>query len=109
MIFVTTQKELIHHYPTAPDAVDYLKNRHRHIFHFKVYIEVHSDDRELEFIMFKHYIDSILPKDGTDINSSSCEMLAEWMYNAIKKIYPNRTMRIEVSEDGENGVEVSFS
>lgn len=109
MIFITTQKELIHKYPTAPNEVDYLKNRHRHIFYFRIWIEVFHDDRELEFIMFKHYVDSIIPKDGTDINSSSCEMLAEWLHNAIIKIYPKRKMRIEISEDNENGVEISFS
>jgi len=109
MIFVTTQKELIHKYPEAPEEVGYLKNSHRHIFFFRIYLEVQSNDREIEFIKFKHYVNSILPKDGTDINSSSCEMLAEWLYNAISKVYPKRKMKIIVSEDDENGIEFVFT
>ena len=39
-IWVTFQKEGIHKYPDAPDEVDFLRYPHRHMFHFKVQIEV---------------------------------------------------------------------
>ena len=43
-IWVTFQKEGIHKYPDAPDEVDFLRYPHRHMFHFKVQIEVYNDD-----------------------------------------------------------------
>ena len=62
-IWVTFRKEGIHKYPSAltdPKLatgdeydVSFLGYPHRHIFHFKVQIEVFHDDRDLEFIQFK--------------------------------------------------------
>ena len=46
-IWVTFQKEGIHKYPDAPDEVDFLRYPHRHMFHFKVQIEVYNDDRDI--------------------------------------------------------------
>ena len=54
-IWVTFQKEGIHKYPDAPDEVDFLRYPHRHIFHFKVQIEVFNDDRDIEFFIFKRW------------------------------------------------------
>ena len=63
MIWVTFRKEGIHKYPAALDDpklatgdrmdVSFLGYPHRHIFHFKVAIEVFHDDRDIEFIQFK--------------------------------------------------------
>jgi hypothetical protein len=39
----------------------------------------------------------------------SCEMLANELAAYIKENYPKRDVRIEVSEDGENGCRVYFS
>jgi hypothetical protein len=59
-IFVTFQKEGIHCYPAAATDpalatkdeydVSFLATPHRHIFHFKVWIEVEHSDRAIEFI-----------------------------------------------------------
>ena len=85
-IWVTFRKEGIHKYPAALDDpklatgdeydVSFLGYPHRHIFHFKVGIEVFHDDRDIEFIH---------------------------LYAEINKKYPNRDIEIDVSEDGENG------
>ena len=53
LIWVTFQKEGIHKYPDAPEGVEFLKYPHRHMFKFRVAIQVFHDDRELEFILFK--------------------------------------------------------
>ena len=63
MIWVTFQKEGMHKYPASLDDpklktgdeydVSFLGYPHRHIFHFKVAIEVFHDDRDIEFIQFK--------------------------------------------------------
>ena len=34
----------------------FLRSLHRHIFNVEVEVEVHSDDRDIEFIMLKHKI-----------------------------------------------------
>lgn len=113
-IFVTFQKEGIHKYPDAPAGVEFLKNEHRHMFHFKVIIEVFHDDREIEFILFKRELESLYHNfDPTDeaqlnLNNMSCEMMAEQLYSYINKTYPNRDITIEVSEDGENGAIIEW-
>lgn len=101
-IWVTLQKENFHKWNNAPKNVKYLSYKHRHIFYFKIFIEVKYNDREIEFITFKNYIDSLLDQRFLWKNKS-CEMISDWLYEIIKKQYPNREIRIEVSEDNENG------
>ena len=103
-IWVTAQKELLHRYPDAPRAVSFLRNEHRHNFHFKVFIEVFHEDRDIEFILFQRYIKGLLFNVEKNINHFSCEMLSHYLYGQIVDKYPNRYIKIEVSEDGENGV-----
>ena len=105
-IWITTQFEGFHKYPMAPKEVDFLKNEHRHIFHLKIWIEVLHNDREIEFILFKRYIDSIINKKNFDFRS--CEMISDDLYVEVNKKYPDRKIKIEVSEDGENGCEKEY-
>lgn len=103
-IFVTFQKEGIHCYPEAPAGVEFLRNDHRHIFHFRIDIEVWHDDRDIEFILFKRELEALHGENGTlDLNFKSCEMLANDLAEYIQDAYPGRDLKIEVSEDGENG------
>ena len=113
MIWVTFQKEGMHKYPAALDDpklktgdeydVSFLGYPHRHIFHFKVAIEVFHDDRDIEFIQFKRWLLNLY-KDGTiQSDFKSCEMMSDDLYIAITKKYPGRRIQIDVSEDGENG------
>ena len=47
--------------------------------------------------------------EGTlQLDYKSCEMIADDMYKEIKQKYPKRDVRIEVSEDGENGCEIYY-
>jgi len=118
MIWVTFRKEGIHMYPGADtdpklatrdwDDVSFLGVPHRHIFHFKVWIEVFHDDRDIEFIQFKRWLERAY-EDGTlELNHRSCEMIARDLWTIIEARYPNREIRIEVSEDGENGCYLIF-
>lgn len=112
-IFVTFQKEGIHCYPAAAtdaklatgdwDDVSFLGTPHRHIFHFRVSIEVFTDDRDIEFIQFKRWIERLYSGDILKLDHKSCEMISDELYLEITKKYPNRKIAIEVSEDGENG------
>jgi len=63
-IWVKFSKEGIHKYPAAltdPTLADvsFLGYPHRHIFHFKVAIQVFHDDRDIEFILFKRWLESL--------------------------------------------------
>lgn len=108
-IFVTFQKEGIHAYPDAPEGVEFLRHPHRHIFHFRVDIEVWHDDRDIEFILFKRELENRYSLETVgytgvlNINNKSCEMLADDLAGYIQDAYPGRDLKIEVSEDGENG------
>ena len=119
MIFVTFQKEGIHMYPAAATDpklktgdeydVSFLGTPHRHIFHFNVSIEVNHNDRDIEFIQFKRWLE-FMYSDGTLIlNHKSCEMIADDLYDAIASKYPNREVIITVSEDNENGATISYN
>lgn len=102
-IFVTFQKEGIHRYPDAPPGVEFLAYPHRHIFHFRVTIDVFHNDRDIEFILFKRELESLYSEATLQIDFMSCEMLAEELIEYISTKYPGRKISVEVSEDGENG------
>jgi len=107
MVWVTFRKEGIHKYPAALDDpklvdVSFLGHPHRHIFHFKVWIEVFHDDRDVEFILFKRWLEGLY--DGTlELDYNSCEMIADDLHKEVTNKYPKRKIWISVSEDGENG------
>lgn len=112
-IFVTFQKEGIHKYPAAatdPKLADvsFLGNPHRHIFHFRVTIDVFHNDRDIEFILFKRELEGLYGNNTLQMDFKSCEMLAEDLIGYISKKYPGRAIQVEVSEDGENGATLSY-
>lgn len=118
MIWVTFQKEGVHKYPAAltdPNLatgdeydVSFLGYPHRHIFHFKVAIEVFHDDRDIEFIQFKRWLEKLYSESTLTLDYKSCEMIAEEVYGKISARYPGRAVWIDVSEDGENGCHIQF-
>jgi hypothetical protein len=107
-IWVTFQKEGVHRYPQAQfdpglEDVAFLAYPHRHIFHFRVQIQVEHNDRDIEFIQFKRWLE-LLFDDGTlELDYQSCEMLAANLMKVINKRYPGRELEVTVSEDDENG------
>ena len=102
-IFVTWQKEGIHQYPDAPKGVEFLAYPHRHMFHFRVEIDVFHDDREIEFILFKRELEGLYTEGTIELDHKSCEMMADELSEYIYKKYSGRAFIITVSEDGENG------
>ena len=102
-IWVTFQREGIHQYPNAPEEVSFLKYPHRHIFHFKVELEVMHDDRDVEFILFKRELERLYSTNTLKLFNMSCEMICDELANYIQPRYPARDLIITVSEDGENG------
>lgn len=118
-IFVTFQKEGIHRYPAAEHDpklatgdeydVSFLAHPHRHIFHFRVTMEVFHDDRDVEFIQFKRWLEKLYSEKTLVLDFKSCEMMARELAATIFTKYPDRTLSVEVSEDGENGATLSFT
>lgn len=102
-IFITTSFEGIHCWNDAPDEVSFLRFPHRHIFGVRVEIEIRHDDREIEFILFKNYINELVKRFEGDNRALSCEMMAQQMLDQIASKYPARCVSVEVNEDGENG------
>jgi len=118
-IWITFQKEGIHLYPAAKDDpalatgdeydVSFLGYAHRHMFHFKVAIQVFHDDRDIEFIQFKRWLESLYNTNTLELNHRSCEMIAEELATQINNKYPGRDIEITVAEDNENGATMSFT
>ena len=117
-IWVTFRKEGIHCYPAAATDpalatgdeydVSFLGSPHRHIFHFRVWIDVLHNDRDIEFIQFKRWLENLY-KDGIlQLDHKSCEMMADDLYAEIAGRYPDRAVWIEVAEDGENGALIKY-
>lgn len=114
-IWVTWQREGIHKYPAAltdPALADvqFLGYPHRHMFHFRVWIDVFHNDRDLEFIQFKRWCESLYNSDNSvlSLDHKSCEMIADDLYIQIASRYPGRVVHIEVAEDGENGALIQY-
>ena len=120
MIWVTFRKEGIHKYPAAatdPNLatgdqydVSFLANPHRHIFHFRVWLSVTHNDRDVEFIQFKRWLEQLYSsaQNIMSLDHKSCEMMSDELYDTISQKYPNREVWIEVSEDGENGSFIKY-
>jgi hypothetical protein len=118
-IFVTFQKEGIHCYPAAATDpalatgdeydVSFLGSPHRHIFHFRVGIDVFHNDRDIEFIQFKRWLENLYKDAILALDYKSCEMIADDLYVQIAGRYPGRNITIEVSEDGENGCVIHYN
>jgi hypothetical protein len=125
-IWVTFRKEGIHKYPAALTDpalatgdeydVSFLGYPHRHIFHFRVWIDVFHNDRDIEFIQFKRWLENLYRSpDNRNKNTvlsldyKSCEMIADDLYVQIAARYPGRSVWIEVAEDGENGCLIKYN
>ena len=118
-IWVTFTKEGIHKYPAALDDpalatgdeydVSFLGYPHRHTFHFKVQIQVTHNDRDIEFIQFKRWLEGLYNNGTVELNHKSCEMIAEELAQVIHTKYPNRSITITVAEDNENGATLTFN
>ena len=119
-IWVTFRREGIHCYPAAATDpklntageydVAFLASPHRHIFYFRVWIDVWHNDRDIEFIQFKRWLESLYHGQNTvlALDWKSCEMIADDLYTQIAGRYPGRAVWIEVAEDGENGCLIKY-
>ena len=112
-IWVTFKKPGFHYYPGAKDNpkledVEYLASKHRHLFGFKIQIEIFHQDRDIEFHQFLNYCQSLFESGTIDIDYKSVEMLADDLYIQISSKYPNRDIVIDIDEDSECGCSIIY-
>ena len=117
-VWVKFHREGIHCYPAAATDpalktgdeydVSFLASPHRHIFHFEVAIDVFHNDRDIEFIQFKRWLEKLYT-GVLELDHKSCEMISDELYEQIANRYPGRDIKITVSEDGENGATIYYN
>ena len=118
LIKVKFQKEGVHKFPGADtdpkyatggwDDVSFLGYPHRHIFHFYITVGVTHNDRDIEFIQFKRWLESLYANGTLELDYKSCEMICDDLAQHINHKYPGRKISLTVSEDGENGCHIEY-
>jgi hypothetical protein len=110
-IFVRFTFAGFHRWAGAPPQRSYLADRHRHLFHVEVRMQVGHDDREVEFhdvidrarAIFEYELST-----NGNFGCHSCEMLARELGGRLARLYQRHITTI-VSEDGECGAQVEAS
>jgi hypothetical protein len=74
-----------------------------------VTIQVFHNDRDIEFIQFKRWLENLYAGGTLELNYKSCEMISDELYDQIAARYPDRNIVINVSEDGENGAVIVYN
>ncbi len=107
MFYIVTCNRIpgYHAWENAPDHLDFLRQRHRHVFFIRCRIPVSHGDRELEIIETENHIQRyLLEKYGTGKHSTemelgglSCEQLAQKLAETFG------ASEVEVLEDGMGG------
>ena len=104
-IYCTFDVEGYHSWDTCPhEDVAFLRNTHRHRFHFKAYQTVNHLNRDIEFIRMGRELKAfVITKYGNNqdgvclFHNQSCEMLA------LELLEHFNLVKVEVNEDLENG------
>ena len=66
------------------------------------------DDRDIEFIQFKRWLERLYDKATLELDYKSCEMIADDLAAVIQNKYSGRYIKISVAEDNENGCEMEY-
>lgn len=92
--------EGFHYWPNAPEAVSFLRDNHRHLFHIRCAFGVSDLDREVEIILMQREVEKFLcGKYGCpcQFESMSCEMIGAEILTTMNAVW------VEVLEDGQGG------
>lgn len=101
-IYVRFNRVGWHRWPHAPARRDYLASPHRHLFNIEVGLTVLHDDREVEFHDLLEDCKAAVP-DQHKWGEQSCEAIAAVLARQVRALYPDRTITVDISEDGECG------
>lgn len=116
-VWVTHRFIGFHAWPDAPSARSYLASEHRHLFHITVELEVGHGDREVEFHDLLDQVAFACGSIGEGrkivdgesarlLGAMSCEAIGRYVFDAVASRWPDRWIRVDASEDGENGASV---
>ena len=97
-----------HKWDEAIEEVNYLANKHRHLFQTRIHIDVSHNDREKEiFIETDKAIFYLTESYGTPCNfeGMSCEDIAQ---DLLEYGMEDGYVKVEVYEDGKGGAIVSL-
>lgn len=94
-----------HNWPDAPEHRSYLGVRHRHLFHFRIDLDVMHDERDIEFHDLLDIGRKSTPHD-MEWGAMSCEAIARTLLAIVEHHVPGRHASVTVSEDGECGATV---
>lgn len=92
--------EGFHRWPSALEEVAFLADRHRHVFHVRMWKLVSHTDREVEFILFARKAKKLIVDrygEPAELDALSCEAVALFLLDELD------LSKCEVLEDGENG------
>lgn len=107
-VIVTTRKEGWHRWCEAPTRRNYLTERHRHLFHIRVEINV-AGPRKAEFHDLLDYVHGswrAMQDLWPQMEDASCEEMAVKLKDNLCDRFT--VSAIEVWEDGECGARVEF-
>lgn len=97
-----------HHYPEAPEQVDFLKHNHRHTFRIRAGYDVQDSNREKEIFIQQDFLTEYLHEAygfPCLFRSMSCEMIAE---DLLMFGLDDGLVWVEVFEDGRGGARVDL-
>lgn len=104
---IKTQWAGLHCYPGAPENVAFLRHPHRHVFVIQLWVEQRHEERDVEYLTCLNWLNAWLQDPPWPL-AASCETMARCIVEAVAGQWPNRSLRVEVSEDGENGALVEW-
>lgn len=103
-IFVRFQHSGLHNWPDAPAHRSYLREMHRHNFHFEVSTAI-GYSRQIEFHDLLGSVKAFVYDILKEPTSMSCEEIAEELGKTLAEQFEQQ-MLVICSEDGECGAEV---
>ena len=102
---VRFRREGFHNWPGAEGRRAYLAQRHRHLFHVEVKLEVWDNEREVEYHDLLEYCTHLWDTElGREMGGLSCESMAHYLLAQISRHFgEKRRLSVSVFEDGEVG------
>lgn len=105
-VIIRTTFKAFHFWSDAPEAQDFLRYKHRHLFYVQLKFRVLHDDRQVEFFDAQQRLDQFLRDwHNKDLGGKSCEMMSKEILIYMHSWY-DTTWYCSVFEDNENGAEV---
>jgi hypothetical protein len=109
-IIIALDIEGFHHYPNAPEEVNFLSHRHRHQFKIKIGFFVSDLNRELEFFLLREFIEKRIHGEfgyPAEFGARSCEMIANWIIGDLQDHEFNLSF-VEVWEEEIAGARIDL-